>query len=175
MRVPAAIPAFDRPSAGPLPSPGRIEVGGNVVEWWGGTTRTTFPDGLTLTAAPVAEGPGAEGQRKTAWECGYLTNEAGLDLMVREHEAVHTILAVNAGLAECPVLRAAAEGNPLPMSEAWTVERDALQIQRWLNDLGCRVDGVPSEFEGAVDARGNRTLLGEAFLRARDLLRPEGG
>lgn len=108
---------------------GELHIGGNKIEYWlGGTVRTTFPDGTQLMAHP----DGSDDQLATTERLGYGRDVAS---MVREHEIIHTLIAVIDGKPYCPVLYAAAKGEPLPMEgEAADIEDQVMAGQELLND-----------------------------------------
>lgn len=115
-------------------------IGSNTFTWHdcynNGTT--TFPDGRTLTAAPNDD---ADTHAQAA-KLGYGDTPEELARMCREHELLHTFLAVREGKPVSPTLHSVAlmiegagEGSPgiPPIEERWYEEEQVMDVQKKLN------------------------------------------
>jgi hypothetical protein len=95
-----------------------------------GMTVTRWADGLELPAVPHE----TDEYRARAEALGYGTGDYAAGAMCREHEFLHSAVAERLlGLPSCPVLRRAAEGDPMSPEEAWPVEAVILHLQASLN------------------------------------------
>ncbi|MFW6079074.1 MAG: hypothetical protein ACODAE_05595 [Gemmatimonadota bacterium] len=135
--------------------------GCTILFWNGGTyTETVFPDGTKCCALPE----GTPEQAETAEELGYGDD---VHAMCREHEALHTLLALARGLPHSPTLWDVAHGPPDPAPDHhYEEEADVLALQRLLNT------GDPAnDPDGRLTALAREIDLDALIERARTLLR----
>lgn len=107
------------------------EIGSCTVERESASVRTTFHDGISLHAVPMT----GEADVRRARALGYCgTDDEVLAAMTRDHDVLHTLLAVARGKRWSEALRDAAVGVDTPdCVEAMDEERIVLLIQRLLN------------------------------------------
>ncbi len=130
--------------------------GCTILVWNGGAyTETVFEDGTRCPALPH----GSEYQARTARELGYGDD---VDAMCREHEIMHTLLAVARGRPYSPVLWDVAHGPPDP-APAWHYEEEAdvLALQRLLNG------GDADDPSGRLEALRREIDVEAVLARAR--------
>jgi hypothetical protein len=118
-----------------------------ILLWNDGTyTETVFADGTKCPAMP----DGSEAQSATAHRLGYGDDVAA---MCREHEILHTLLALARGKPYSPVLWDVAHGAPDPAPDwHYEEEADVLALQRLIHDDAAEdADGRIARLRAEVD------------------------
>lgn len=146
------------------PNPVTIRFPGCTILIWneGTYTETVFPDGTKCPALPHR----TPEQAHTAAELGYGDD---VDAMCREHEVLHTLLALARGLPHSPTLWDVAHGPPDPAPDYhYEEEAEVLALQRLLNA------GDPADDpEGRLAALAEEIDVEALMRRARELLRDD--
>lgn len=108
---------------------GTYRIGQATVVVGHDSVRTCYDDGAEVYACPA----GTEEQDAIATALGYGTGPEALAAMTRDHDTLHTLLAVTRGWPISPTLDGVAHHCPTDPKVANEEERLVMLVQRLLN------------------------------------------